>query len=286
MRPSIALALAACGSSTPPPSDVDDVRADLPDPDPSYLDLVTPEFTIEPGGEVIYCYYVDNTDGTFGVDGVVELTGSGNHHLALRRATDPRPNGTFETCTSSADQRTRDLRDVFPGGGWLPPGWAVQIQPDTQFVVETHYLNATDRTLLARDVLRVHRVADVAMWVSSLALETLDLAVQPGEATLAFDCAAPRDLDVLQYWGHMHGLGDAFTAAVDGTTIYDVAHWQSDAVEIDTPLHVAAGAAVHVACSWRNTTGHVVVFPDEMCSFGGFVAGLDAFTCKAASYTP
>src|SRR5215510_378170 len=88
-------------------------------------------------------------------------------------------------------------------------GAALDIHADTQFVVETHYLNATDRTLLARDVLRVHRVADVAMWVSSMALETLDISVQPGEATLAFDCTAPHDLDVLQYWGHMHGLGDA-----------------------------------------------------------------------------
>src|SRR5205823_13365153 len=93
---------------------------------------------------------------------VVDRTGAGNHHIAFRRATTPRPDGTFELCTSSADQTTLDLDDIFVGGGSQPTGWAVQIAADAQFVVETHYINATDKPLLARDVLRVHRAAGAA----------------------------------------------------------------------------------------------------------------------------
>jgi hypothetical protein len=283
------LALVACGHDVAAPADtadVIDVRVALPDPDPSYIDLVTPDFTIEPGSEAIYCFYTDNRAGQLAIDGVVDLVGAGNHHIAFRKATTPRPDGTFEACTSSADQTTLDLDDIFVGGGSLPAGWAVQIAADTQFVVETHYIDATDKPLLARDVLRVHRAANVMQWVASMHLKTYDLAVQPGDATLAFDCTAPADVDLLEFWGHMHGLGAAFHVDVDGTALYDIPAWQGGAPVIDAPAHVAAGSRLRVTCEWHNTTGHVVVYPDEMCAFGGFVRGLDGWSCTGTSYPP
>ncbi|MEJ7601532.1 MAG: hypothetical protein WKG01_26745 [Kofleriaceae bacterium] len=283
------LLVIACGcTDLPAPIEVTDVRMPVPAADPRFVDLVTPEFTVEPGHELVACLYLDNAHGRFGTDRIEARQGNGGHHIAFRRATERRPAGTFEHCTG--DQEALALGDLFLGGGALPvAGWAVEIPADAQLVVETHYLNATDLPLLARDVIRVHRVpdAEVTRWVHAMHLKTYDLDVPPGVSTLAFDCRVPTDLSLFQFWGHQHERGRRVRAELDGAELYD-ATWGTDPLvwgALDAPLAIAAGSQIRIACTWDNTTGHALRFPDEMCAFGGYVEGSE-LSCVGDSHTP
>lgn len=287
--------VAACSA---PSSAIDDsasltdVRVPLPPSDSTFVDLVTPEFTIEPGDETIYCHYLDNPAGTFATDRIETLGGTGQHHLAFRRATQRRPSGTFEDCTST--QEELGLGDLFLGGGPLPTGWAVELAASEQFVIETHYLNATDLPLLARDVIRLHRAdpAQVTKWVHPMHLKTYDLVVAPGTSTLAFDCTVPSSVSLYEVWGHQHAAGTRQTVTMtrpgEQTTMLYAATWGVDPLiqgRVATAIDVPANTQLRVTCTWTNATGREITYPDEMCAFGGYVEGAE-LSCIGDTFVP
>ena len=267
-----------------------DVRVPVPAPDPSFVDLVSPELVIEPGHEAIYCYYKDNPIGRFGSDRIEARQGTGGHHIAFRHASTHRPDGAFEDCTR--DQEARQLGDLFVPTDF-PAGWAGEIPADDQLVLEMHYINVGELPLLARDVIRVHRLPDaqITRWIHAMHLKIYDLIVGPGETTLAFRCTVPADLSLYTFWGHQHGLGKRQSVVVTPPggapgSLYD-ATWGIDPLvwgSTTQPVKLAAGAQVEVTCRW-SLAGEVLRFPDEMCAFGGFVEGPE-FSCAPASYTP
>ena len=287
-----AISCAAPGRSEPPdaaPARVD-VRVPVPAPDPSFVDLVSPDLVIEPGHEAIYCYYKDNPIGRFGSDRAEFRQGMGAHHIAFRHAATHLPDGTFEDCTH--DQEARLLGDLFVPTDF-PPGWAAEIPADDQLVLEMHYINVGELPLLARDVIRIHRLPDaqITRWIHAMHLKIYDLIVGPGETTLAFACTAPADLALYTFWGHQHALGKQQTVEVTPPggapySLYD-ATWGIDPLvwgSTTQPMMLAAGSQVVVTCRW-GLAGEVLRFPDEMCAFGGFVEGPE-FSCAPASYTP
>ena len=292
--------VAACGSSDALPDArpvYSDVRVPIPDPDPAFVDLITPEVTVAPGEDVIFCYYVDNPVGNFAADGATPMLGLGGHHIALRRAALRRPNGTLETCTSGSEQTALELGDFLFGGPPdlpTPAGWATNVAADVQFVIETHYQNATDLPLLARDVYRIHRIQaeEVVQWVDVMHLRTYDVTVPVGLSTLAFDCEVPTDLQLFEFWGHQHGYGieQSVVRIDDGgepTEMYRV-RWGQDPVIVASfaaPMRITAGSLLRVTCTWNNTTNATITFPDEMCSFGGVVAPTP-LSCSSGSFLP
>lgn len=286
--------LAACGEPVEPAPDareVTDVRVPIPTPDPAYLDLISPELEIAPGQSAIYCLYKDNPLGRFGTDHVNATQGDGGHHVAFRHATTKRPDGTFEDCTE--DQEALQLGDLFVGNN-LPAGWASEVPADTQFVLEMHYLNATDLPMLARDVIRIHRLPDaqITKWVHPMHLKTYDIAVPPGASSLAFECTVPHAVALYEHWGHQHELGMTFTVemmppAQTASTLYNVV-WGVDGTvhgNNTTPIALAAGTRLRITCEWRNPTGRMIVFPEEMCAFGGIVEGGE-LSCAPSSFVP
>ena len=267
-----------------------DVRVAIPAPDPSFVDMISPELVIQPGHEAIYCYYLDNPIGRFGSDRIETRQGMGGHHIAFRHASTHRPQGSFEDCTT--DQETLQLGDLFLGSD-LPTGWAAEIPADAQFVLEMHYQNAGEVALLARDVIRIHHIPDaqVTRWVHPMHLKTYDLVIGPGESTRAFTCTVPQDLALYTFWGHQHGLGkreqvDVVPPAGSLYSLYEIT-WGIDPLvrgSADHPVMLAAGSQIRVSCAW-NAAGQVVKFPDEMCAFGGFVDAAE-LSCARPSYTP
>ncbi len=256
------------------------MRVAIPTPDPSFIDLVSPELRIEPGREAIYCYYTNNLAGRFGTDRVEATQGTGGHHVAFRRASVPRPEGAFEDCTT--DQEGLQLGDLFVGAN-LPAGWASEIPADAQFVLEMHYQNSGDVPMLARDVIRIHRMPDaqITKWVHAMHLKIYDLVIGPGESTRSFECTVPQDVSLYQYWGHQHGLGKRFDVEITppgeaARPLYNVVWGVDGTVRGDTtaPVLLPAGTKLHVRCTW-NPAGRTLRFPDEMCAFGGIVEGAE-----------
>jgi hypothetical protein len=294
------LALAACtgtdGDDQPPGDDVPDgvvdVRVPIPEPDPAYLDIVTPEATIEPGAEKMWCYYVDNDDPELAVSTMQALQGQYGHHVVLVTTTEPKASGTWEDCSAREDMG--NFRSfVLPVS--LPDGYAIRVPDGMQYVVQVHYVNAGDAPILIRDVARLSRVpiAEVTTWVATLTTNVLDITIPPGPKQTTFDCTIQEDLDLLILGGHMHELGARFTIDVGPSadaldSLYLVDPWEPSyrntppvSLFLNTPHHLPAGTVVRTTCEWMNPGNTNVEFPSEMCTAFGYLAGTDRpFHCE------
>ncbi len=290
----IATAAMACGNDIEkggvvldggvPAGTVDD-RVPIPDPDPNYFDIVTPEAVIQPGQETMFCLHLENDVGDLAIVHLVGEQGTGGHHIALFTTTDPQPAGTVEDCTSpDANAKLQWFILTFNG---LPAGHAIHVPQGMHYVLQYHYINASDYPILIRDVARLQKVdpATVTTWVSTLISTKINLAIPPGTSSISFDCTVDQDRDLLVACGHMHEMGHRFTLDVGATTstlknIYTVDPWQGTFRDsppsvdyYDQPLHLAAGSVVRTTCEWENTNDQTLGFPQEMCTTFAYAAG-------------
>jgi hypothetical protein len=284
---SISVALAAgCSGDGDTGDDVLDVRVEIPAPDSAFVDLVTPEVVIEPGEEKMYCVYIDNDLPDFAVSQLLAFQGNYGHHVVLLTTLEPEPPGTFEDCTDAEDMskfRAFILPDI-P----LPDGHGILVPEGLQYVLQFHYVNASDRPILVRDVarLRVVDVEDVEVWTTTLTTNSLAIdipAALPGSET--FDCEITEAVDLLLVGGHLHEQGSKFEILVGPDTdslesVYLVDPWRPEyrdappvTLMFTDPMRLEPGTIVRTDCHWQNNHQRGVSFPEEMCSTFGYVAG-------------
>ena len=290
--------VAACGDNAlyhadaqaDAPLGVKDVRVPIPVPDPSYVDLITPEAIIEPGQEIMTCVHYD-LPASIAADSFLGMQGAFGHHLALFTTTDPKPDGTVEDCTSAAANAklTWFLFNVnFPGG------FAVNIPDKFHVVLQYHYINSSDTPLLVRDIGRIHHVdaSSISTWVVTMMETNLSFSVPEGASSTTFDCTVPTDRDLLEIFGHLHEMGSSYEIQIGATpdtlkTVYTIDPWKASfrdgppaTLMFDHPLHIPAGSTVRSTCSWINTTDQPIGYPQEMCTSFGYVAAPAAFQCQ------
>jgi hypothetical protein len=292
----MALALVACSSDggDDVPDNVQDVRVEIPAPDPNYFDIVSPEVVIMPGEERMYCYYLDNDQGEFAVSTMEALQGQYGHHIVLLTTIEPEPAGTFADCTAQ-EEMWKFRSFVLPIE--MPDGYGIKVPAGLQYVMQIHYVNAGEQPILVRDVARLRRVepAGVQTWVATLTTNSLRLEVPPGPGVETFDCTIAEDLDLLLLGGHMHESGTKFSIEVGPSAnqlerLYYVDPWKPSYRDLppvslffDAPVAIAAGTVVRTTCEWTNTGSAPIEFPGEMCASFGYLAGTDQpFHCEPA----
>lgn len=279
--------LAACAEPAPPA--VDPYPAPPP-PEPGLVDVVMPGLMIDPGAEVMACYHTDELPPGLIFDKVVGVQQPGAHHLGIKATTAPRPDGTFEDCTTGAANQA--LHELHYGGN-LPAGAAMHLPPG-QLVLQLHYVNTTDGPLAVRDVARFRRATPTAdtRWLSALQLKADTVTVGPGPQSLQFTCTATRAAALAMVWGHMHGSGRRFTlehlpVAGPPSTLYAVDDWQAAFTNGPprtdfgaTPYPIAAGDRLRVTCAWDNPGATPLAYPNEMCGASGYVLGDVPLWCE------
>ena len=170
----------------------------------------------------------------------------------------------------------------------LPPAHGIELPTGQHFVIQSHYVNTSDKPILVRDVLRLKTTdhASVETWVSSFAANDLAVQIPPmSPAESSFDCVVEEDLGLLFIAGHMHEHGKSFQflAGPDEAsleTIYDVPEWKSDyrdappvELMLDDPWSLPSGSVVRTVCKWESNASEELIFPQEMCTAFGYVAG-------------
>lgn len=282
----VVVAVAACGQDGIGPGgrDVVDNRAAIPDPDPRYLDIVTPEVVIEPGEEKQLCFH-QVSHGPLAIRGLGTRQGLHGHHISLMTSSEPKPEGTLEDCSGPVENGK--LLWFVLAFEPLPPGYAIDIPDGTPFVMQFHYINTTDEPILVRDVARLLRAEreTVTGWVSTLITTQVDLAIPTGRSTLTWDCTLDEPHRLMILSGHMHELGTRFTLGLSNggdpmTMLYQVDPWKDTfrdtaptTVFYGAPLELRAGSTLRTSCEWNNTSGEVVGYPVEMCTLFAYVAG-------------
>ena len=172
----------------------------------------------------------------------------------------------------------------------LAEGQAVRLKSGQRWVMQSHYVNASDNELLAQDVINFGftPVEDVNFWVSSWTFNNSVFSVAPGATLdLEFSCEWPESANVMTMMGHMHDFGTSMWVSHEtggsSVQIYRLPdwspQWQADPVFIDfelgelTPI---AGDTFTVGCSFHNTSDEQLEFPREMCVATGVAGPLDA----------
>jgi len=289
-----------------------DTREDFPDaPDPG-LEIRAPSFEIPPYSESFWCYYGTYDGPTVGVTWFEPLQSNAySHHNLLRNVTDAgMPDETMVECPSTGDMY--DYAPLFEGVGvqpgedatnWLemPDGVAIKFEQGQKWVLDMHYINPTDKTLIVQNGVNMGTLEadEVEHWAAPVRMDGGIVELPSGEATtVSFDCEWPSDVTVLSIGGHMHENGTSYLVDYiqeDGSSerIYEIDPW--DAEYRDFPVlenfgegefQVSAGEAFRTFCNWFNATESLLTFPNEMCTTFVVAYPLDtALSCVLGKYT-
>jgi hypothetical protein len=279
--------LCACGEEeTAAGEDVTDVRVPIPEEREGFLTYVTPEVRIESAEDKLYCLHLDYDGPDIAVPELDVEQGNYGHHVVMLSTTDPKPHGTLEDCSDPKDMSK--YRSLILPETPLPENHAVQIKSGTHFVLQFHYVNASPKPILVRDVarLRLMDTAQVQTWVTTVTTNSLRLEVPArAEASEEYDCTLTEDVDLLVVGGHMHEQGTVMEIFVGPSadaleSIYYVDPWKPEyrdappvTLLFDNPVHLTAGSVIRTRCQWNSQLDEDTPFPHEMCSCFGYIAG-------------
>jgi hypothetical protein len=218
----------------------------------------------------------------------------GSHHLAVFYR-DQISDGPVEECSGlefSAGPFGTQLRDDRVE---YPPGIAAGIAPTQGIRLNAHYLNTTSTDLSPTVVVRFRRVRPGAEYQRAglFTMTTLKLEVPPLESkTIAVNCSAPADMNLLSVTSHMHSHGVAFRSDVAGQPLYTSSTWDDPPRSFFDPVRtIKMGDNVHFECDFVNRTDTALTFgetarSDEMCVLLGQFYPYDTDGQVALDCTP
>jgi hypothetical protein len=262
-----------------------DERVPIPPEDPNVITLLGAEVVIEPGEDRMVCHYATYNGPETAITDAIGLQGKGGHHAVLLSAKEPQPDGTIEECTDASDMAKYDVLTIPQE---LPEGHGALLTANRQVVIQSHYVNTTDEPILVRDVVQLPtmRPEDVVTWTAPFITNTLDVELPAGKVTeVSFDCIVPEAVELLVIGGHMHEWGLKFELemgmspeAMEMTYLVDP--WSAEFRDLppvtlyySNPKPLAAGTIVRTTCTFNNTESEPLMFPHEMCTSFGIVAG-------------
>jgi hypothetical protein len=281
------------GTTTGGMEDAVDERVEMPADSDGVLNFAGPEFVVQPGEDVMVCMSVDYEGEEVAYRNALSLQGRGGHHVILLGAKEPQPAGTVEDCSDGADMSKYDLL-MIPQE--LPPGYGTKLPAGRHMVIQSHYVNTTDAPIRVRDVVQLELIpaAEVETWAAPIATNTIDFEIpagQPGD--VSFDCTLEQEVQLLMLGGHMHEWGTTFKTEVGPSAdalelLYLVDPWKADFRDVppvslffESPRVLPAGTVIRTSCTWENTESEMLMFPHEMCSTFGIVAGVrDPIECR------
>lgn len=168
----------------------------------------------------------------------------------------------------------------------LPEGMAFKLRQGQRYVLQSHYLNTSDKPVRVRDAVisEVMPMEDVKTWTAPLVANHQTFTIPPGEEeSVSFDCTYKGDYSFIYLDGHMHEWGKSFKAEVqDGDsfkTVFEVPTWDPSFRDNAPVIHfddsnrltLKAGQTLRTTCTWYNNTDSPLEFPNEMCDTVGMV---------------
>lgn len=257
----------------------------LPVPEPGAgIQLKSAVLTVEPGQDVTICTYINGAiTETSAVNGSIAFQGIGGHHIVVYEADGEKPEGV-EPCYESSSgmvDGSMVLGNFLEGNRTAyPDGLAVKIEPQNSLIVDSHYINTTDHTIVVQDVINLFFIPmeEVTAFLGSYMLANFDINVQPGSAySTTANCTVPMDMDAVLMMGHQHEWGTQISidhTPVGGSTVnlYRGLPTVTDPTQAgmlfyyDKPLSLRRGDEISWQCDWFNDTDRVLAWPEEMCT--------------------
>lgn len=276
---------------------------DPPAPGTGEIQLIIPAIHgIAAGADTTQCTYLDYRAAST-LD-VIEYHGYqssvGAHHMILYAIDNKEPAGTHE-CTEDDMINARYLA----GGGAdspaqpLPDGIVLRLPADTQVMIQTHWINATDNVIDGQAAfnLKVEDTKPTNVAAQLFTVVTTMMTLDPGAGSAHADCVLKQDMSFFMMGGHAHEWATHITltetpAGADPQMIYDTP-WSKEyefnpprnGYTKDAPFVMHAGDKLAIDCTYNNTTGSTIYFPTEMCAaFGYFFPAVNEIDCTDGSW--
>ncbi len=272
-----------------------DLTKEFPPAPDGGIEIRTPVFEVPPYTELLKCYYGTYYGPTVGVRFMQPLQADQfSHHNQLKTVPDDEewPDETLIDCEEAADmsvyvplfeavgiEASPDTAD----GNWLnlPEGVAMRLKGGQKWVLDIHYINTTEKTLLVNNGVNLAYIDEdeVESWASSIQFDAGPPDIPPGEeVSTTFQCEFPHEGHLLSMLGHMHARGTRYRVDHIGTdgareNVYDLEwdggyHPYYPHIETYAPgaFPVGPGEALETTCDWYNYTDTHLGFPEEMCT--------------------
>lgn len=274
----VGLLALGCGKSDSGP---ELLRDDIPDPPEGGVQFATPIFEIPAGEEVFMCMKVPfEVDRDMFVQRSSVFQADAGHHTLVfysenSEGVDPEPHECdgFEMT---------DVRIVTSGtadgvGLGMPDGVVLEVPTGAEIWVQSHYINATDKTRRVQDVINLELIEreEVAQIAGTFAQVDLTFELPPqAETTRVVECQIPRQMTVPWILPHMHEWGRSFKIEVlegEETIFEREGDWFESArddfqvEELDQFLELGPEHTIRTTCNWFNNEAETLLFPQEMC---------------------
>lgn len=279
----IVATIAACSSGVPP--------AELGQVDASFS---AGPFVVQPGEDKTICSYVraDNEEAA-DISAFVTSQARGGHHIIVY-AVDHPIDSEPHVCTQGgqpgwdtllvSQQEREEIR--------FPAGVGYRIGRRQQFVIETHFINASPDPVYVSGQFGIVYAApgSVMQRAATYYFGTMNIDVAPhGRASSAGSCAPPVPMNVRTMFGHQHEHGTALDVEIvpgDGSAprnLYNSTDWANAPVAtFDGGLLVGPADRLRVTCEWQNPSSDRLRFPTEMCfAIGYYWPAEMSFTCAS-----
>jgi hypothetical protein len=263
-----------------------------PPPSAGYTRLEVPMVhDLTPGSDNTFCQFIQAPlDHDVDVLDVEGFQSSGGHHAVAYASSDTTPVGTSRRCTEqdnvSQGGFLGGIGGEASGGVKLPEGVAFRLPKGNSILLNTHFINTTDKTLDGRVAIDFKFVeVDSKRIIASLfsnGNSSFNVAAH-GDGIAMAECTLPRAFKFILFTNHMHGQGSyAKTELVHADGRVDLVHEDADWVPemqfkavyskwtVEQPLIVDKGDMLRTQCNWQNQTDSALMFPAEMCFGTGF----------------
>ncbi|MHB1844868.1 MAG: hypothetical protein ACYCWW_08560, partial [Deltaproteobacteria bacterium] len=245
----LALSFAACGHA--PPTDADAGFGDV-----TYS---AGPFTVAAGTEKTMCTFVRGTNTQdVDVQSFLAQQSVGGHHLIVYTVDHPIDLAPVE-CPQGGQPDwaqvagTQDSSQLVT----LPSGVGFHVKAKQQFVMETHYINATTapETVQSSFSLKYAPAGTVTQEAHPYFFGTQNIDIPPNQPwSHGSSCSPPQPITIYSMAGHIHARGTSVTVGLvtglDGgteTPLYETQQWDSPPATIwDGGLPLGTNQALHV----------------------------------------
>jgi hypothetical protein len=291
--------LAGCAPAAEPDAAPNDLRREFPTaPEGAYV-IASPDYTIPASSERQMCTVVTYDGPDVGIVAQYNYQSVNGHHVTIFGTTATErelPDDTVWDCTETEDLNMASMEPILIGGSIvyqddgvlneyeLPDGFGAPLKAGQRIILQSHYLNVTERDILVHDTAYFVVVPEeqITTWTAAFVNTVTNFTIPANtpEYTLAFDCGFDEEYSLLFLGGHLHEWGKSFkledTTAAGTETIYEVAEWEP--VFRDSPMYVeyeegeftvGPENTFTTTCTWFNGGDEDIGFPQEMCvTFG------------------
>ena len=255
-----------------------------PAPKSDEIQIVSPAVrAIQPAQDITLCAYIDERVAS-DMD-IVSYQGYqshvGGHHVILYSVERSQAANVHE-CNEDDMVNARYLAGTGADSPQteLPKDVVFRIPGNTQLMIQTHWINATDKpidgqgafNLKVTDPKPEHKLAQLFTTV------TTSFTLPVGLGSTSTECTVKEHMNAFMIGGHMHEWGTHVkishtpVSAATPNVIYDYG-WSAEDVfdpprnnyTTDNPFILDVGDKIHIDCNYNNTTGAPLPFPSEMC---------------------